>query len=158
VGDIDGIDAPSSRLLDSGFLPVVSPLSCDNSGQLLNIKNAGTVAAAIGGALVAVKLILCTGAPGILERVDDPQSLISYTDLAGLHRLREKGAITDGMLPKSSAIETAIRGGVRRVHVISYAETDSLLPGLYDEGRARWLSRTRRPWPRRSKASEVGAD
>ena len=91
VGDIDGIDGSVvTRLLDSGFLPVVSPLSCDNSGQLLNI-NADTVAAAIGGALVAEKLILCTGAPGILERVDDPQSLISYTDLAGLRRLREEG-------------------------------------------------------------------
>ena len=42
-----------------------------------------------GGALVAEKLILCTGAQGILERLDDPQSLISYTDVAGLRRLRE---------------------------------------------------------------------
>ena len=48
VGDIDGIDGSVvTRLLDSGFLPVVSPLSCDSSGQLLNI-NADTVAAAIG--------------------------------------------------------------------------------------------------------------
>ena len=95
VGDIDSVDAHASitRLLDAGFLPVVSPLSADNSGQLLNI-NADTVAAAIGGALVAEKLILCTGAPGILERLDDPQSLISYTDVAGLRRLREEGALS----------------------------------------------------------------
>jgi acetylglutamate kinase len=113
----------------------VSPLSCDSTGQLLNI-NADTVAAAIGGALVAEKLILCTGAPGILERLSDPQSLISYTDVAGLRRLREEGAISDGMLPKSSAIEAAIRGGVRRVHVISYAETDSLLAEIFtNEGK-----------------------
>ena len=60
----------------------------------------------------------------------------SYPDVAGLHRLREKGAITDGMLPKSSAIEAAIRGGVRRVHVISYAETDSLLAEIFtNEGK-----------------------
>ena len=56
-----------TQLLDAGLMPVVSPLSCDDTGQLLNI-NADTVAAAIGGALVAEKLILCTGAPGILER------------------------------------------------------------------------------------------
>jgi acetylglutamate kinase len=31
------------------------------------------VAAAIGAALSAEKLLLCTGAPGILERVDDPE-------------------------------------------------------------------------------------
>jgi len=131
VGDIDGVDASVvTRLLDSGFLPVVSPLSADTAGQLLNI-NADTVAAAIGGAMDAEKLILCTGAPGILERLDDPHSLISYTDVAGLRRLREEGALSDGMLPKSSAIETAIRGGVRRVHVISYAAPDALLAEIF---------------------------
>jgi acetylglutamate kinase len=131
VGDIDGIDASVlTRLLDTGFLPVVSPLSADASGQLLNI-NADTVAAAIGGAMDAEKLILCTGAPGILERLDDPHSLISYTDVAGLRRLREEGSLSDGMLPKASAIESAIRGGVRRVHVISYAAPDALLAEIF---------------------------
>jgi acetylglutamate kinase len=124
-----------TRLLDAGFLPVVSPLSSDSSGQLLNI-NADTVAAAIGVAMVAEKLILCTGAPGILERLEDPHSLISYTDVAGLRRLREEGAISEGMLPKSSAIENAIRGGVRRVHVISYAAPDALLAEIFtNEGK-----------------------
>jgi acetylglutamate kinase len=122
-----------TRLLDAGFLPVVSPISSDNLGQLLNI-NSDTVAAAIGGALVAEKLILCTGAPGILERLDDPHSLISYTDVAGLRRLREEGALSDGMLPKASAIEAAIRGGVRRVHVISYNAADALLADLHERG------------------------
>ena len=131
VGDIDSVDGSViTRLLDAGFLPVVSPLSCDATGHLLNI-NADTVAAAIGGAMDAEKLILCTGAPGILERLDDPQSLISYTDVAGLRRLREEGALADGMLPKSSAIESAIRGGVRRVHVISYAAPDALLAEIF---------------------------
>jgi acetylglutamate kinase len=136
VGDIDGVDATViTRLLDAGFLPVVSPLSCDNGGQLLNI-NSDTVASAIGIAMEAEKLILCTGAPGILERLDDPHSLISYTDVAGLRRLREEGAISDGMLPKSSAIENAIRGGVRRVHVISYSAPDALLAEIFtNEGK-----------------------
>jgi len=43
--------------------------------------------------------------------------LISYTDLRGLKRLREEGRIVEGMLPKAKAIENAIHGGVRRVHV-----------------------------------------
>lgn len=131
VGDIDGVEpAILDRLLDAGFLPVVSPLSADARGQLLNI-NADTVAANIGSAVNAEKLILCTGAPGILERLDDPHSLISYTDVAGLRRLREEGALSDGMLPKASAIEAAIRGGVRRVHVISYAAQDALLAEIF---------------------------
>ena len=131
VGDIDAVDATVlNRLLDSGLMPVVSPLSADGSGTLLNI-NADTVAAAIGAALAAEKLILCTGAPGILGSRDDPGSLISYTDLQGLKRLREEGRIADGMLPKVKAIEEAIRGGVRRVHVVSYASPEGILAEVF---------------------------
>jgi acetylglutamate kinase len=108
----------------------VSPVSADDSGQLLNI-NADTVASAIGAALKAEKLILCTGAPGILESLDDPRSVVSYTDLNGLQRLRDQGSLKDGMLPKAKAIEDAIRGGVRRVHVISYKAQDSILAEVF---------------------------
>ncbi|MFO7326315.1 MAG: acetylglutamate kinase [Pseudomonadota bacterium] len=131
VGDIDLVDeSVLKKLLDSGLMPVVSPLSADEKGQILNI-NADTVAAAIGSALKAEKLILCTGAPGILENVADPGSVISYTDLKGLDALRKSGAIKDGMLPKAKAIEEAIRGGVRRVHVISYDAQDSILTEVF---------------------------
>ena len=118
------------KLLDNGLMPVVSPLSADDQGTLLNI-NGDTVAAAIGAALSAEKLMLCTGAPGILERVDDPSSIISYTDLNGLKRLREEKKIVDGMLPKAKAIEDAIRGGVRRVHVMSYKSPEGILAEVF---------------------------
>jgi acetylglutamate kinase len=131
VGDIDLVDTTVIRkLLDNGLMPVVSPLSADDKGVLLNI-NADTVAAAIGAALGAEKLILCTGAPGILGDVNDPGSLISYTDLPGLKRMREEGRILDGMLPKAKAIEDAIRGGVRRVHVVSYKAPEGILGEVF---------------------------
>ena len=131
VGDIDAVDTTVLRkLLDNGLMPVVSPLSADESGTLLNI-NADTVAAALGAALQAEKLILCTGAPGILGSVADPRSLISYTDLKGLKRLRDEGHIAAGMLPKAKAIEDAIRGGVRRVHVVSYQSPEGILGEVF---------------------------
>ena len=131
VGDIDLVDTTVIRkLLDNGLMPVISPLSADAKGVLLNI-NADTVAAAIGAALGAEKLILCTGAPGILGDVNDPGSLISYTDVAGLKRMRDEGRIVDGMLPKAKAIEDAIRGGVRRVHVVSYKAPEGILGEVF---------------------------
>jgi acetylglutamate kinase len=131
VGDIDAVDVDVLRKqLDNGLMPVVSPLSADANGVLLNI-NADTVAAALGAALSAEKLLLCTGAAGILERIEDPTSVISFTDLSGLKRLRESGALSEGMLPKAAAIEHAIRGGVRRVHVISYKAPDSVLAEVF---------------------------
>jgi acetylglutamate kinase len=131
VGDIESVNGlVLEKLLNDGLMPVVSPLSADSHGTLLNI-NADTVAAALGGALSAEKLVLCTGVPGILERLTDPSSIISYTDVKGLKALRDQGSLQDGMLPKAAAIENAIRGGVRRVHVISYKAPDSLLAEIF---------------------------
>jgi acetylglutamate kinase len=131
VGDIERVDTEVlKKLLENGLMPVVSPLSADDNGVLLNI-NADTVAAAIGAALDAEKLILCTGAPGILDNVNDPSSIISYTDLRGLKKMRDEGKIVDGMLPKVKAIEDAIRGGVRRVHVISYKSPEGILAEVF---------------------------
>ncbi len=131
VGDIDYIDTDViKKLLDAGLMPVISPLSSDDAGTLLNI-NADTVAAAIGAALGAEKLVLCTGAPGILSDITDPTSVVSYTDLAGLAKLRTEGRINEGMLPKAKAIENAINGGVQRVHVISYKAPDAILAEVF---------------------------
>ncbi len=127
VGDIDSVDADIlQKQLDNGLMPVVSPLSCDESGNVLNI-NADTVAAAIAAELDAEKLILATGAAGVLEDVTDPQSLISYIDRRALDKLRDDGKLAGGMLPKAAAIDAALANGVKRVHVISYKLADSLL-------------------------------
>jgi acetylglutamate kinase len=111
-------------------VPIVSPLSAAADGTLLNV-NADTAAAALAGAMRAAKLIFLTGAPGILERAGDPGSLVSYTDLAGLARLRAQESFADGMLPKASAIEAAIAAGVARVHILSHDLPDGLLAELF---------------------------
>ena len=127
VGDIESVEADVlKKQLDNGLMPIVSPLSCDESGTVLNI-NADTVAAAIAAELDAEKLILVTGAPGVLEDPKDPASLISYIDRKQLAALREAGSLADGMLPKAAAIDQALANGVKRVHVISYNVPDSLL-------------------------------
>ena len=127
VGDVVAVNAGAlERILDERFVPVVSPLSADENGELLNI-NADVVASRIAREMRAEKLILITGAPGILERRDDPSSLVSYTDVKGLEALRAAGSLAGGMLPKVDAIESALADGVARVHVVSYEVPDSLL-------------------------------
>jgi acetylglutamate kinase len=127
VGDIESVNADVLRKqLDAGLMPVVSPISCDAAGNILNI-NADTVAAAIAAELGADKLILATGAAGILEDVNDPRSLVSYLDRAGLERMRAAGKLANGMLPKAAAVEMALSHGVARVHIISWKAPDSLL-------------------------------
>ncbi len=127
VGDIVSVRAGVlERILDERFVPVVSPLSADDEGEVLNV-NADVVASRLATDMRAEKLILVTGAPGILEDPDDPSTLVSYTDVKGLGALRAGGSLAGGMLPKVTAIEDALAGGVARVHVISHRVPDSLL-------------------------------
>ena len=71
VGDIDSINPELIfKRLDDGFIPMISPLACDDSGIILNI-NADTVAASIAAEISAEKLIFISSAPGILEDSSD---------------------------------------------------------------------------------------
>jgi acetylglutamate kinase len=144
VGDVMSVDGPAlERLLDAGFVPVVSPLSADDSGAVLNV-NADTVASAIACALGAEKLIFLTAVPGILEDRADPGSLISYIDLPGLLLLEGRGALDGGMLPKVNAARGAILGGVKRVHIVGFRQPLSLLVEVFtNEGAGTLVVRDR---------------
>ena len=112
-------------------MPVVSPLSADDNGTLLNI-NADTVAAAIGAALKAEKLMLCTGAPGILERVDDPalDHFVHRPQRPQAPARREEASST-ACCRRPRRSKTRIRGGVRRVHVMSYKSPEGILAEVF---------------------------
>ncbi|MGC4115576.1 MAG: acetylglutamate kinase [Myxococcales bacterium] len=131
VGDIVAVDpAVLHKLLDGGFVPVVSPLCADEAGQVLNV-NADTVASRLAQSLGADKVLFVGDTSGLLEDKADPASLVSYTDVAGLRALREKGALDAGMLPKARAAEEALLGGVKRVHLVGYKARHSLLVEVF---------------------------
>src|SRR5699024_10613389 len=91
VGDIVRVDTSFIELmLDSDYVPVLSPLGSDEEGNVLNI-NADVVASRIASELRAEKLLLLTGAPGVMVDLDDPTSLISRMSIAEI-----KQAIDDG--------------------------------------------------------------
>ena len=118
VGDIDGVDGTViTRLLDAGFLPVVSPLSCDASGHLLNI-NADTVAGAIAEAIGAEKLVYLTDIEGLRRDVADASSLIRQATAEELDELVAEGIIAGGMIPKVDSCTHAVRNGVHRAHIL----------------------------------------
>jgi acetylglutamate kinase len=131
VGDITAIQTDVLKtLLSMPAVPVISPLCADDEGTVLNV-NADTVASRLAVALGAEKLIFMSNPRGILEDPANAASLVSYTDLAGLAKLEERGSLKDGMLPKSAAIRGAIEGGVPRVHVISCNVANSLLIEIF---------------------------
>ena len=143
VGDVESVDPTLLKsLLAAGYLPVMSPLSADEQGNVLNI-NADTVAAAVATALGAEKLVFVTDVPGILEDRNDPSSLVSSADLRGLEELVENGAVASGMLPKVSAIRAALENGVGRVHVIGHQRASLLTEIFTNEGSGTLLVRDR---------------
>lgn len=131
VGKINAIDPePLLSILYSGAVPILTPLSADENGTVLNI-NADDIAAAVAGALGAAKLIILTQPRGILTDLNDPQSLISQVTLDELAELEKSGTVKTGMLPKIKAIRTALENGVQQVHVISHAFPDSILTEVF---------------------------
>lgn len=131
VGDIDSVDAlVLERLLTAGYVPIVAPLAADAAGTVFNV-NADTIAAEVARALGAAKLLFALAVPGLLERAEDPASLVSLTDLAGLAELERQGSISGGMLPKARAIRRALEAGVPRVHMVPFAGRDALLVELF---------------------------
>jgi acetylglutamate kinase len=134
VGDVVAVDVSVlNRFLDSGFMPVVSPLVADDAGAILNM-NADTVASTLARELAAEKLVFVQETAGILEDKNDPSTLVSYTDVRGLNGMLERGVLDAGMLPKANAAKDALYGGVKRVHVIGGGKDNLLLEVFTNEG------------------------
>ena len=120
VGDIDekSIDPESiGRLMDAGFTPVFCALTHDGEGQLLN-TNADTIASALAVALSKLyetTLIYCFEKKGVLQDINDEESLIRDIDPQRYIELKEQQVIHSGMLPKLDNAFTAINCGVKAV-------------------------------------------
>ena len=103
------------RLLDDGFIPVISTVARDVDGVPHNV-NADTAAAALAVALSAEKLVVLTDVEGLYADWPNPDSVIRTI---GVDRLRSLlPDLESGMVPKMEACLRAVDGGVSRAHVI----------------------------------------
>jgi acetylglutamate kinase len=135
VGDVSAVNpAIIKRLLAEELIPVVATIGLDGKGQAYNI-NADTVAGAIAEALQAEKLVYLTDIEGLRRDVNDPDSLIRQTTAAELEALMADGTLTGGMIPKIESCTRAVRGGVRRAHILDGRIPHVLLLEVFtDEG------------------------
>ena len=135
VGEVESVNPEVlNLLLDSNFIPVISPIAIDRNGSRLNL-NADAVAGELAVALKARRLIMMTDVPGLLEDPSDMNTLISKIKVEELEKLLNDGKISGGMIPKINACLTAIKGGVERAHIIDGSMTHSILLELFtDEG------------------------
>jgi acetylglutamate kinase len=126
VGDLtpENIGADTlERLLELGLTPVLSPITHDGRGTLLN-TNADTVASAVAIALCRhyeIQLLFCFEKNGVLRDPSDDASAIALIDEALFSRYKADGTVSAGMIPKLDNAFDALRNGVAEVRICSPA-------------------------------------
>ena len=120
AGDVDAIN---SEIIDVLLQQNVSPVFCaithDKNGQLLN-TNADTIASevAIGMSnLYKTELNFVFELKGVLENIEDKNSVIREINSKKYEQLIAKGIIADGMLPKMHNCFNSLKKGVSKVKI-----------------------------------------
>ena len=131
VGEVERIDPGILEVLDD-FVPVVASVGVDAEGQSYNI-NADTVAGALAAALRARRVIFLTDVEGVYHDFSDKSSLIAKCALADVESLLASGGIDSGMIPKLTAVRTAIRGGVEAAQIVDGRVPHSVIMELFTE-------------------------
>ncbi len=133
LGHVGEVEKVNPKILSSvekdGFIPVIAPISAGPKNETLNI-NADYVAGKIAHALKAEKLILLTDVEGIKDKNN---KLIPALDKKKIKSLISQKTISGGMLPKVQACQTALRGGVKKTHIIDGRIPHSLLLEIFTE-------------------------
>jgi len=135
VGEITKVRSqPITDLLEKNYIPVISTVASDHSGNTYNI-NGDTAAAYIAGAMNAERLIMMTDVAGILRDKDDPASLIPRVTVSEAKTLYADGIISGGMIPKVDCCIEAISAGVKNVTIMDGRIPHAILMELLtDEG------------------------
>jgi len=123
-GKIERVNTSLLNLLvDQGYTPVISPVVSGRQGEALNV-DADRVAAAIAVSMRAERLVLLSNVSGLLQDVNEPESLIRSIPRHALYEYMQyaRGRMKKKML----AAEEALAGGMREV-IISDARSASPL-------------------------------
>ena len=99
-------------------------------GETYNI-NADLVAGSIAASLKARKLILLTDAEGVLDKEG---RLISTIKLKDSRKLIDEGTIKGGMIPKINCCLEALKGGVKKAHIIDGRKEHAILLEIFTRG------------------------
>jgi len=118
AGDVKEVNTNAlALLLQNGYIPVLSPLTHDKKGVLLN-TNADTIAAETAKALAQlfdVTLIYCFEKNGVLMDEKDDNSVIPLINRDIYEKYKNSGVIHSGMIPKLDNAFQAVNEGVKQV-------------------------------------------
>jgi acetylglutamate kinase len=135
VGEVTSIDTTIiDKLIEDDFIPVIATVAGGEDGGSFNV-NADLVASEIAVALAAEKVIFLTDVDGLYADIEDKSSLISALTPDDAETMIAEDRLGGGMVPKVAACVSALRGGVRRAHILNGTVPHALLLEVYtDEG------------------------
>ncbi|MBG7612250.1 acetylglutamate kinase [Polaribacter sp. BAL334] len=118
VGDVKNVDNQAIEvLISANFTPVFCAITHDGKGQLLN-TNADTITSQIAIGMsknYETSIYYCFELNGVLENIEDKNSVITQINSESYKELLAAGIISDGMLPKLENCFDALKNGVYAV-------------------------------------------
>ncbi|MFH1798963.1 MAG: acetylglutamate kinase [Candidatus Omnitrophota bacterium] len=133
VGEVESIDTTIlKRLLDTNIIPVISPVGRGKDNKLYNI-NADEAASNLAIALSAEKFAVLTNVRGVMGDKDNPDSLFHSLTMGKTDELIRTGIINGGMVPKVKACLDALRGNVKKSHIVDANLPHALLLEIFTD-------------------------
>ena len=118
-------------LLESGYIPVITPLALADTGEAVNVDG-DRVAAHVAAALNAATLVILSNVPGLLADVQNVNSIIAHVaacDIPGYEQVS-----TGGMRRKLMGTREALHGGVQQVIIADARVTNPIRSALIEKG------------------------
>jgi len=132
AGDVVNVNINLIKvLLENKCTPVIAPITHDGTGQLLN-TNADTIASEIAKAMsedYEVQLIYCFDKKGVLENLNDENSVIKLITKENIDTLKADKIIAEGMIPKIENALKAVGAGVQSVSIGHGLELRAIIKG-----------------------------
>jgi len=132
AGDVDTINnSLLQSLLNGGFSIILSPITHNMNGQLLN-TNADTIAQEIAkalGSIYDVSLVYSFEKSGVLLDANDDTTVIASINPTYYEQLKAEQKIFAGMIPKLDNAFAAINSGVGKVIIGKAEQLHALISG-----------------------------
>ena len=126
TGNIEHINPEIvNNIIEDGAIPVIAPIAGSSTmGHPGFNINADLAASKIAVALKARKVLFLTDTAGVLDK---EMKLITNLSIEKTQALKKDATIQGGMMPKVDACIEALRGGVKKAHIIDGRVEHSLL-------------------------------
>ncbi len=133
VGEVVDVNTePLRECIRRSVTPVISPTARGDDGKTYNC-NADVAAARTAIALKARRLVFMSDVPGLLRDPKNDASLLTHLPVSDVPKLREKGVIGEGMIPKVDSAMSAIESGVEKVQFVDGRIPHSVLLEIFTD-------------------------